>query len=130
MLWRGRRQSVNIEDLRTNPKVIGVFWYSLNPNGTFIVDTDGLVYAGGDEFAASLITVGDQEDISLSFIEGDQGYVDKDKWTPNLTSGQKYALKVIVKRALQLIDKKKLTIAGNADDTYLREYLADLVNNN
>lgn len=161
MQWRGRRQSTNVLDMRTYPKSIILMWWgeeqdadtTRDPN-EFLVDTDGLFYfMGQSNWTKSEVVqpnanyeligqqmdasyIGGMEELKLAFIPPHPKpraiSLFNRPWSPTLSSGQKYALKMLIKKMLEFTDKSQITIHGQRLDgeTYLMEYAQSILNNN
>lgn len=160
MKWQGQRQSVNVIDLRTLPKTMTLLWWNETPDGIvdgdpceFLIDTDGLVYfmglrhwtsGGANSMNANTDDIGKRwnpdtvsglSEIYIGFVPAQPKFSmipDFKEYTPTLTSGQKYALKVILKQMLAYVDKTQITLKGQRLDgnTYLLEYAQTILNNN
>lgn len=155
MKWKGRRQSINVIDLRTYPKVISFQWYfeksehfstARNPTEIFM-DTDGNLYNMGIEQDISgdhLSMIGEQmtarnaagiQEMRLLIMPPQPRprftIFATDDWTPTLSNSQKNSITELLSNVLKYIDKSQLTIEGvdPIQDTYLLQFAQDVVNN-
>lgn len=151
MQWRGRRQSINFIDLRLQPKKLTVIWSSENgenwasfsgvgvSTSSVILGVDGVFYAdlnalGTDDInqfagAEEIKIVVDDANYRPSLIE--KTFTNRAGYG-NLTTGQKNALRDVVKNMLRFVQKKDITISGSAtpEGTTLLGFVQSVLNDN
>lgn len=86
MLWKGRKQSFNIIDIRSFQMAeISITW---GDGGDIVIDTDGSVYGAAGEFA-----------MNISLIPANPPTRYNDQWMPHMTTGQRNRLREIIEIA-------------------------------
>lgn len=151
MQWRGRRQSINFIDLRLQPKKLTVIWSSENgENWTSFsgvgVSTSSVILGVDGVFYMDLNAIGSDNVAQFAGAEEIKIVVDDGNYTPSLlertftnkagygslTSGQKNALRDVVKSMLRYVAKKDITISGSAtpEGTTLLGFVQSALNDN
>ena len=130
MKWRGRRQSVNLIDLKIAPKVISVDWYTGDnyDSTAILIDTDGSLYVDGNEVTSSQVASMAQF-IRIIFLSTED-VIDENN-PPSPTSGQKSAIAGLIAQINSTTNSKDITISQPQSDLQVNisQYVQSLLNN-
>ena len=130
MKWKGRRQSVDIIDLKSSPKTVSAAWFngSNYSSGAVIIDTDGTIYVDSNE-----VTIGEISAMSENFeiiCVPVPEPIDEDN-PPSLTTSQKIAIAMLIGEISKTTNSGKVTVKEPSSylEVQISEYVQSLLNN-
>lgn len=119
MKWQGRRQSLNVIDMRFYPKTIILRWGTgQSSDGSLILHTSGNLYDSQawldpkqSDFDRTSISVAGQQNLRIEVYRRTDNLLRPA--TPTLTSGQKNTLNELAKQILKYVDVQSIRLESD-----------------
>lgn len=123
MLWKGRRQSVNVDDLTTSANIITINWVENSAILSQLKDSYG-VGTDGTILSDRVFTAYSQQSLVIMLEKAWGSYLNKSRWIPQITTNQRNTLVKIIGNL-----KNKDSVAVISSDEYLQDVIINILYN-